>query len=113
MPISELRAPVAISVLSTTYVKCQISATEGGTTVNPTTGTVEFAFIPESLSTAPSGGDWAEGSWETGTAGAYWGRCLVGPDGDATLAVGSYDVWTRVTKAPETVVKRVGTLVIT
>lgn len=113
MPFNELKAPVSISVLSTAYVKCQISATEGGTTVDPTSGTVEFAFISEALGTSPVSGDWKAGSWETGSDGGYWGRCLVGPSGTVTLAAGSYDVWTRITKAPETVVKRVGILVIT
>ncbi len=113
MPFNELKAPVAISVLSTAFIKCQISATEGGVNVNPTSGTVEFAFVPESDESAPGAGVWTDGSWESGSDGAYWGRCLVGPSGDANLSVGSYDVWTRITKAPETIVKRVGILVIT
>lgn len=114
MAFNELGRPVSFSVLATQYVKCQISATEAGVTSNPSTGTVEFAFISEvNNGTSPTSGDWKSGSWETGSNGGYWGRCLVGPAGVTTLPIGSYDVWVRVTKSPEVVVKHVGTLVIT
>lgn len=115
MAFSELSRPVSFSVLATQYVKCQISATEAGVTSDPSTGTVEFAFISEANNgSSPTSGDWKSGSWETGTFGGYWGRCLVGPTGGViALPVGSYDVWVRVTKSPEVVVKMVGTLVIT
>ena len=98
---------VRISALSTTYVLCRVSATENGVASNPTTGTVQFAFVPEELDNeAPASSAWVVGSWESGTDG-YWAKCLVGPDGAAVLATGSYDVWVKVTKAPETVIERV------
>lgn len=111
MPGFEYREPVKISVLSTTYVKCRVSATENGAAINPTSGTVEFAFIPESSGADPVSGDWKAGSWESAPDG-YWARCLVGPSGTVLLAVNSYDVWIRVTKNPETVVDQVGGLKI-
>ncbi len=102
--------PVTVSSLSTTYVKCRISATENGVASDPTTGTVDFAFLSEAdEQTDPESGDWSTGLWETASDG-YWGKCLVGPSGVATLAKGSYDVWVRVTKTPEEVIDRVGVL---
>jgi hypothetical protein len=103
---------VRISALSTTYVQCRVSATEGGVASNPTSGTVSFAFVPEEADNeSPAASAWVSGSWDTGTDG-YWAKCLVGPDGVAVLAAGSYDVWVRVSKTPETVIDRVGALSI-
>lgn len=106
--------PVRVSSLSTTYVKCRISAKENGVDANPTSGTVEFAFIPDSASNPnPVSGDWKAGSWESALDGgvySYWGRCLIGSGGVVTLTAGSYDVWVRVTKSPEVVIDNVGVL---
>jgi hypothetical protein len=108
----EFKQAVRLSALSTEGVLCRVSAKENGVASNPTTGTVHFAFIPESLNNAtPAASAWVAGSWETGTDG-YWAKCLVGPDGAATLAVGGYDVWAKVTKSPETVISRIGVLTI-
>jgi hypothetical protein len=106
----DFKQAVRISVLSTTYVLCRVSATENGAAANPTSGTVHFAFIPESQDNAsPASSAWVVGSWETGTDG-YWARCLVGPSGTTTLTANNYDVWIKVTKSPETVIDRVGVL---
>lgn len=103
---------VRISVLSTTYVLCRVSTTEGGVAADPTSGTVEFAFISEAEDNAsPASSAWVSGSWESGT-NDYWARCLVGPDGATELAEGTYDVWVKVTKSLETVISQVGTLSI-
>ena len=103
---------VRVSALSTTYVQCRVSATEAGAASNPTSGTVEFAFVAESQDNAsPASSAWVSGSWDTGT-NDYWAKCLVGPDGAAELAVGSYDVWIKVTKSLETVVDKIGVLSI-
>jgi hypothetical protein len=103
---------VRISALSTTYVQCRVSATEGGVASNPTSGTAHFAFISEaSDNESPASSAWVAGSWDTGTDG-YWAKCLVGPDGSTELATGSYDVWIKVTKGVETVIDRIGTLSI-
>lgn len=101
--------PTAFSALSTRYIKCVVSTQENGVTSNPTTGTIEFAFLVDGVS--PVSGDWKAGSWET-TDTEYLGRCLVGPSGVITLTAGSYDVWVRYTKSPETIIEKVGYLVI-
>lgn len=101
--------PASFSTLSTRYIKCAVSATQDGSSIDPTIGTVEFAFVGDDVTPGPS--DWVIGSWET-TSNEYLGRCLVGPEGDTTLVAGSYDVWIRYTKAPETVAEKIGYLVI-
>ena len=79
---------------------------------DPTSGTVHFAFVSEAEDNAsPASSAWVPGSWDTGT-NDYWAKCLVGPDGAAELAVGSYDVWIKVTKSLETVVDKIGVLSI-
>lgn len=101
--------PARFSVLSTRYVKCSVSVTQSGSQIDPTTGTVAFAFVGDDIT--PGLSDWVSGSWET-TSDEYLGRCLVGPDGTTTLSVGSYDVWIRYIKAPETVAEKIGYLTI-
>lgn len=101
--------PPTFSNLSTRYVKCVVSTQENGIQSDPTTGTIEFAFVEDDIE--PISGDWVSGSWET-TSDEYLGRCLVGPGGSITLAAGSYDVWVRFTKTPEVVSEKIGYLVI-
>jgi hypothetical protein len=101
--------PPRFSVLSTRYVKCWISVSQSGSQIDPTSGTVEFAFM--ATNATPGESDWKTGTWES-TPFEYLGRCLVGPDGTVALSAGSYDVWVRYTKAPETVVEEIGSLTI-
>lgn len=109
MALFEFKEVPRISVLSTTYVKCLISATESGLAANPTTGVLSFAFVADEV--LPVTGDWKSGSWETaGTE--YWARCLVGTGGTVALPVGTYDAWVRVVKGVETVVVKVGKLTV-
>jgi hypothetical protein len=102
--------PPRFSTLSTRFVKCVVSATQAGVQIDPTTGTVEFAFMGDGSD--PGASDWKAGSWET-TSDEYLGRCLVGPTGTVALTAGSYEVWCRYTKAPEIVVEKIGHLAIT
>lgn len=63
----------------------------------------------------PSPGDWKGANWETDATTippTYSARCLVGP-GAVVLTVGSWDVWVKVTDAPESPARRVGNLQIT
>jgi len=101
--------PASFSVLSTRYIKCYASVVQNGSQIDPTSGTIEFAFVGDDV--IPGLSDWVSGSWET-TSDEYLGRCLVGPTGTTALAVGSYDVWVRYTKSPEIVVEKIGYLVI-
>ncbi len=101
--------PPSFSVLSTRFIKCWISVTQSGVQIDPTTGTVEFAFKADN--TTPQEIDWQDGSWES-TSYEYLGRCLVGPSGTIALSAGEYDVWVRYTRSPEIVIENVGNLVI-
>jgi hypothetical protein len=103
-----IQAP-SFSTLSTRYIKCSVSTRENGLLADPTTGTIDFAFLNDAIE--PASWDWKAGTWET-TSEEYLGRCLVGPSGSITLAAGSYDVWVRFTKTPEVIIEKVGYLVI-
>ena len=96
------------SVLSREYVAVPVSAVVNGAAINPTTDTVNFAFTA-SRSTPPS--TFVAGSWET-EGGTYYARCLVGPGGTTTLAVGQWATWVKVTDNPEIPVRFVGYVVI-
>lgn len=110
MPLFEFKDVPKVSVLSTTYIKCTVSATEAGLQANPTSGTVSFSFVDDALNTNPSASAWVAGSWET-TSEGYRGLCLLGPSpGVVQLPVGGYDVWVKVVKGSETVIDRVGKL---
>jgi hypothetical protein len=101
------------SVLSVEYVKVPVSAEESGAAVDITADVVEMAFPLQDV--APVSGDWETAAWETDattTPDTYLARCLVGPGGAATLVVGTYDVYVRVTDTPEVVVRRAGNLKI-
>jgi hypothetical protein len=102
-------APPNFSTLSTRFVKCWVSVTQSGVQIDPTTGTVEFAFVADDVT--PGASDWKAGTWES-TGFEYLGRCLVGPSGVVTLTAGSYEVWVCYTKAPESIVEKIGHLVI-
>lgn len=98
-----------ISVLSTRFARIAVAATDQGVPVDPTASAIQFAFMQGG--DQPDVGDWATGSWET-AGDEYLARCLVGPDGAATLDVGSYAVWIKLVLAPETLVESVGDLTI-
>lgn len=102
--------PIRMSSLATEYVKLQLSATENGVPVDPTFGTVEFAFMDQSET--PGSGDWVEGEWESSLYATYYARCLVGPLGPIELPVGEYDVWIRADLDPQLLVDKIGDLVI-
>ncbi len=96
-----------LSSLSREYVSYAVSASEGGSAIDPTTLNVEMAFTVGE----PVTGDWKDADWET-SSGVYLARCLVGPGGTITLSDGSYSVWIRITDSPEMPVMHVGYLVI-
>jgi len=99
-----------ISELSLIYVKVQVTATKAGATYNPTSDTVQIAFIGDSLE--PASGDWKSALWET-IGSLYYAKILVGPGGTVTLAPGTYDPWVKITDNPEIpVMKSPGTLIV-
>lgn len=80
------------------------------TTFNPTSDTVQMAFLAEGVDPAPS--DWQDATWTT-VRGSYYANCLVGPGGTIQLAAGTYVVWVMVTDNPETPVLRASRLIVT
>lgn len=100
---------LVLSTLTDEYVRVRTSAKEAGAWLDPTGDTVEFAFM--TVGTDPTGSDWDAGAWETDATtnpDTYYARYEI-----ASLAVGSYDVWVRVTDSPEVPVRHVGELHIT
>lgn len=100
-----------ISTASLEYVRVPVSATASGAAVNPTSGTVQMAFIDGT--SAPASGDWKTASWETDSGtepDTYYARCLVGTGGAVTLTAATYSVWVKVTDSPEVPVRRAGLL---
>ncbi len=108
-------ATTGISQLATQYYKVPVSATSAGTSVNPTSLTVQFAFMPQATQ-VPTPGNWVNGSWET-VAGnllyPYSARCLVGPAGATALTTGVYVAYVKIVSSAETVVDIAGYLEIT
>lgn len=100
-----------LSALSTEYVRVPVIARENGTLVDPTGDIVEMAFVAPTVT--PDGDDWNAAEWETDDD-RYFARALVGPGAGAvaTLTVGEYAVWVKVTDNPENPVKRAGYLTI-
>jgi len=105
---------LALSTLSTEYVRVQISALKNGVISDPTSDPVQFAFPTRGTDPA----NWFSGSWETvfdstTNTYTYYAKCLVGPDGGTTsLAVGHYDIWVKITDSPEVPVMFSGNLLI-
>ncbi len=101
---------LTISSASKEYVRVLVRAWDSGSQVDPTSLTVQMAFLPPTTST-PSTGDWKTASWETDsttTPTSYYARCLVGTA--VTLTAGVYTVWVKVSGSPEVPVLRAGEL---
>jgi hypothetical protein len=104
---------ITLSHLSTEYVQIPVSATVAGQPHDPTSDTVQFAFLA-SQTASPQPADWVAASWSTASDAAYpyTAQCLVGPGAGAaiSLAVGSYVIWLKITDNPEIPVRQVGIL---
>lgn len=104
---------IFVSSLSTQYIQIPVRAFSQGLPYNPTSDTVQMAFI---LGGVPDTDDWNTASWaSTSTiSGYYIAQCLVGPaNGGVPLAIASYLTWLKVTDSPEIPVINAGTLTIT
>lgn len=103
-----------ISSASTEYLRANVYASSGGVVVDPTSATVEFAFLASDYD--PAGADWQAGDWDTTDIGTYVAQMLVGPSGyELSAAVGSYYVWLRLTVTgddPEELVRQIGKLIV-
>jgi hypothetical protein len=102
-----------ISSLTLEQVQAAVQADSNGLPYVPTSAAVAFAFL-ESRLADPVSGDWKTGSWDVTRIGTYVAQCKVGPGGAATLAVGEYYVWLRITDttAGETPIEPIGKLIV-
>lgn len=103
-----------ISHLSTEYVLIPIQVTKSGSSYNPTSDTVQFAFMPNSVQ-IPQNADWVSGSWETVSTNIiypYNAKCLVGPSGATALTFGVYVIYLKITDNPEIPVLTCGQLTV-
>ena len=99
------------SVWSTQWVRVGVQAAS-----DPTMLPVSMGFFPEGAEPVETGfvaAQW-EGSQIILGNISYWvARCLVGPDGVTSLALGDYVEWLKIDAPPETVMLPVpGRLVI-
>lgn len=104
--------PLTRSALSLEYVLVPVKATVSGAPIDISTDVVKMAFVAPGM--APVTGDWKTSDWETEPSSpkTYLARCLVGPGGTVTLAAGSFDIYVKVTDAPEIPARKVDTLVV-
>lgn len=102
------------SQLATEYILVPVAATKAGLPYNPTSDTVQFAFMPTPTQ-VPQSGDWQTGAWDTDTANVlypYTAKCLVGPSGTINLGIGTYIIYVKITDNPEIPVLIAGQLAI-
>jgi hypothetical protein len=106
---------IGISHLSLQYVGIPVKTTTlAGAAYNPTSDTVQMAFMPTATQ-VPQSTDWQACVWAAVTSNLlfpYAAYCLVGPGGTITLGLGTYVVYLKVTDNPEIPVKIIGQLEI-
>lgn len=103
-----------LSHLSTEYILIPVAATNAGVPYNPTSDTVQFAFMPTAVQ-QPVTADWVNGAWETVPTNfiyPYNAKCLVGPTGSTALTTGDYVVYLKITDNPEIPVRACAQLTI-
>ncbi len=101
---------IELSSSSREFVRVKVSAVESGVSVNPTSDTVEFAFV--SIGQDVTDATWTSGAWET-SGTTYYARKLVGAGGGLVLADGTYEVWVRINQGVEFPSHKSGLLDIT
>lgn len=80
--------------------------------VNPTSDTVQMAFLINQPPIQPTSGQYVASSWQS-TSTPYVALCLVGPGGGTALTQGQYNVWLKISASPEVPVKYCGILQVT
>lgn len=95
---------IRISNQSVEYLRCTVAAS-----LDPTSDAVEFQFpaVGDGLQAA----NWEAGAWVAG-AHPYTAQILIGAGG-VVLTAGVYEVWVRITDAPEVPVLYAGRLEVT
>jgi hypothetical protein len=95
---------VSIPRLSLQYVGIPVKATTlTGAAYNPTSDTVQMAFMPTPTQ-VPQTTDWQAAVWAAVTGNIvypYAAYCLVGPGGTVNPGIGNYVIWLKVTDNPE------------
>lgn len=97
---------VSYSQLSCQNLYVPVSATVAGASYNPTSDTVQMAFMPQATQ-VPQNADWKTSTWTTSAVNVlypYSATCLIGPGGTVTLGVGTYVIYVKVAASPEVVV---------
>ncbi len=104
------RTVLTISPLSTEYVRVPVFAKVDGVSVDVTLATVSMAAVGPTAT--PSSGDWISASWDYDESRDISSvQALFGPGGQS-LSSGRHSLWVRIVATPETVIRRVGTLVV-
>jgi hypothetical protein len=96
----------SIYVTSLEEVPVTVTAPVG---INPTSDTVQMAFLSVPPPTQPTSLQWNTAAWQSLSI-PYVALCLVGPGGTITLTQGEWYVWIKVTASPEVPVKYAGLL---
>jgi len=110
-----------VAALSLEMINVTWNSDLDGTSVDPTGQTTGQPALPVQFAFPQTSGNYAEpaqpatwytGSWLLGGTGrGYVSQCLVGPGGVVTLTAGlAYDVFGKISGAPESPVKFAGTL---
>lgn len=93
---------VSMSSASLQYLTVPVQVTKAGAPYNPTSDTVQFAFLTNAGS-IPTSAQWVSGSWITmqNYNYPYAAQCLIGTGGGTALTTGKYVVWLKITDSPE------------
>ena len=107
---------ISISHLSLQYVGIPVkTVTLTGAAYNPTSDTVQMAFMPQATQ-FPGNSDWQAAIWATLPGNViypYAAYCLVGPGGTVNPGMGTYVMYLKITDSPEIPVLVPGYLEIT
>ncbi len=104
---------VTVPAISLEYVRIPVTAMVGGQSINPTSDTVQMAFLPTSTA-QPASGDWKTASWDPAptTGGKYLAQCLIGPGGTVTLTAATWWIWVKVTDNPEVPIRSAAFIIV-
>lgn len=102
-----------IEASQTARVDVGVTADSQGLPYDPTSATVQFAFLSSQLA-KPAPGDWVSGSWDVTRIGSYVAQCNVGSNGVTTLTAGNYYTWIKITDpvAGEIPIEQIAKLIV-
>ena|SRR5215472_12622407 len=96
------------SIFSTSLEEVPVAVT-APIGINPTSDTVQMAFLSQPPPVQPGVSDWKVATWQS-LSTPYIALCLVGPGGATTLTQGQWFTWIKITASPEVPVKYAGIL---